>query len=584
MTGIDQSRMLVAAIDFGTTFSGYAFSFRSDFLQDPLKIHANHWTTGSGSNVSQKTSTCVLFKPNKAFHSFGFEAEDKYSELALEEQHSDWYYFRRFKMVLYKIQELSRDFEIEDADGKLMRAMDVFSASIRYLREHMLQAGEDKMYGLNSEEIHWVLTVPAIWSDAAKQFMREAAIQAGINGGNLLIALEPEAASFYCKYLPVERISGEGAVTCFRPASRYLVLDAGGGTIDITVHEVHADGRLKELYKANGGHWGGTKVDEAFQQLLVDIAGLDVMDAFYSKHRDDYLDLFREFELKKRTITMDMDQRITIKLPLSLHDEFVHHRGEDFRKSMLMRQELSGKLTFAGDKLRLDPEIMKNLFRNACSSIVCHLQEIFGQRSVRGTDTILMVGGFSESPVLRQAIKDSFPGKKVVIPNEAGLSVLKGAVIFGHKPAIVMQRVSRFTYGVETYTAFLPNVHEENRVEKHNGERVCLVFDKHVEIGQAIPSSGMFQERRYYPLTSTTTILKMAIYTSTDNNPLYTDDRGCEKLGELIVEYEDLTGGKNRPILAKMIFGGTELGVEVVEEKTGKQTRAAFNFLGETNA
>jgi len=26
-------------------------------------------------------------------------------------------------------------------------------------------------------EIGWVLTVPAIWSDAAKQFMREAAVQ-----------------------------------------------------------------------------------------------------------------------------------------------------------------------------------------------------------------------------------------------------------------------------------------------------------------------------------------------------------------------------------------------------------------------
>ena len=26
-------------------------------------------------------------------------------------------------------------------------------------------------------DINWVLTVPAIWSDAAKQFMREAAVE-----------------------------------------------------------------------------------------------------------------------------------------------------------------------------------------------------------------------------------------------------------------------------------------------------------------------------------------------------------------------------------------------------------------------
>jgi len=29
--------------------------------------------------------------------------------------------------------------------------------------------------GFQPDEIHWVLTVPAIWNDAAKQFMREAA-------------------------------------------------------------------------------------------------------------------------------------------------------------------------------------------------------------------------------------------------------------------------------------------------------------------------------------------------------------------------------------------------------------------------
>jgi len=33
--------LMVAAIDFGTTYSGYAFSTISNFKLDPLKIHAN---------------------------------------------------------------------------------------------------------------------------------------------------------------------------------------------------------------------------------------------------------------------------------------------------------------------------------------------------------------------------------------------------------------------------------------------------------------------------------------------------------------------------------------------------------------
>ena len=40
-----QERFIVAAIDFGTTFSGYAYSFYHDFREDPLRITTNHWTS-----------------------------------------------------------------------------------------------------------------------------------------------------------------------------------------------------------------------------------------------------------------------------------------------------------------------------------------------------------------------------------------------------------------------------------------------------------------------------------------------------------------------------------------------------------
>lgn len=93
--------LLVAAIDFGTSFSGYAFSTLHDYKKDPLKISASTWSAGIGTLVSLKTSTCVLFDSKQKFHSFGYKAEEKYSNLALENRHHDWYYFRRFKMMLY---------------------------------------------------------------------------------------------------------------------------------------------------------------------------------------------------------------------------------------------------------------------------------------------------------------------------------------------------------------------------------------------------------------------------------------------------------------------------------------------------
>ncbi|KAL3879860.1 hypothetical protein ACJMK2_032139 [Sinanodonta woodiana] len=97
--------------------------------------------------------------------------------------------------------------------------------------------------------------------------MMEAAVEAGIKNENLKIALEPETASIFCRLLPVEKMIEGGGMTSFKPGSVYMVLDAGGGTIDITVHEVLSDGKLKELHKASGGAWGGTQVDEAYRQF-----------------------------------------------------------------------------------------------------------------------------------------------------------------------------------------------------------------------------------------------------------------------------------------------------------------------------
>ena len=38
---------------------------------------------------------------------------------------------------------------------------------------------------------------------------------------------------------------------------RYMVVDCGGGTVDITVHEIiNSEGHLKELFKATGGPYG----------------------------------------------------------------------------------------------------------------------------------------------------------------------------------------------------------------------------------------------------------------------------------------------------------------------------------------
>ncbi|NXT83451.1 HS12B protein, partial [Zapornia atra] len=190
----------VVAIDFGTSYSGYCFSLASGTDQ----IRQVYWGTEHGFKTP-KTPTCILFNQNQEFRKFGYDAVMKYKSLPSSEA-DNWYFFQNFKMKLYN-KVVTSDMELEASNGKMLPALMVFSESLRYLKEHALNTIQEACFQniCDQEEITWVITVPAIWSAAARQFMRLAAQNAGfisdMASENLIIALEPEAASLWCKQL-----------------------------------------------------------------------------------------------------------------------------------------------------------------------------------------------------------------------------------------------------------------------------------------------------------------------------------------------------------------------------------------------
>lgn len=571
---------MTAAIDFGTTYSGYCFSFRHDFENDPLKVSANTWTAGTAGLVSLKTPTTVLLDSNQELVAFGYEAEDRYAELAEEEEHGEYYYFRRFKMSLFNSSSrLTRDTMLKDmAGGKQAKAIKVFAHAIRYLKDHMLNTLEQRGAGIKAKDIDWVLTVPAIWEDPAKQFMREAAEEAGISRNQLMIALEPEAASLFCKYLPIEKLQGsEGGISAFKPGSRYLVLDAGGGTVDITVHEVQCNGTLKELDKASGGAWGGTRVDESFKEMLEEIVGGGMMEEFALSHTADFIDLFRDFETKKRNVKDDSPGKITIRIPINLQELYEERTKEEIKKR-IRQTKYKDDLTWVGDRLRIDKPRFVELFSAACDGMVDHVKKLLKSPKVRGTNNILMVGGFSESPLLQKRIREEFPSCRVIIPQEAGLAVLKGAVIFGHQPATIAARIAKYTYGISVMTKFDRNKHPMSKMKMIEGKEKCKdVFDKHVSIGQLLEIDDVQSEKSYWPLYDDQTQVSLRVFTSTDEQPAFVDDPGCCYLGKLTVDVPK--HGSDKEISSSFTFGGTELKVQAVVKSTGETTSANFDFL-----
>lgn len=66
---------------------------------------------------------------------------------------------------------------LTDESGKTMNAKTVFTSAIKFIRDFALEVISKRGVQYSSEnEINWIITVPAIWSNKAKQFMRESAV------------------------------------------------------------------------------------------------------------------------------------------------------------------------------------------------------------------------------------------------------------------------------------------------------------------------------------------------------------------------------------------------------------------------
>lgn len=573
--------ILVAAIDFGTTFSGYAFSFRHEFEKDPEKISTTNWVAGGQALVSLKTPSVVLLKPDRTFHSFGFEAENKYGDLAGDGDHAGWLYFKRFKMTLHGNKSLSRTTTIKDINGVEMSAKTIFTMAIRYLKGHLLETVRRRVDTFTDDLVRWVVTVPAIWDEGAKQFMEEAAVDAGIPRKQLLLALEPEAASIYCNYVPLGVMSygqGKTGSARFEPGTQYMVLDLGGGTADITVHEVLPNLKLREVHHATGGAWGGTKVDDAFYQFLVKIFGNDTLTTLRQENMDDYIALFRDFETKKRTIKPDMTDKVTVTLPFRLMEIYKNEMDETVEEA-LPNTRYARTVEYIAGKLRIQPQVFKDFFNETLQGIIQHITNILKSFSGDSLSRILLVGGFSESPMVLKAIRELFPNKKVIAPADPGLAVLKGAVLFGHDPTAISSRISRYSIGFEVNVPFIEGLHPNKyKVKTPGGEKKCQhVFEALVQKGEEVPI-GHKIENCYSP-SEEDAITGIAVYQSDSKNPTYTTEKNCKKLGSIKLRRPNGGWTDDAQIHAVVEFGGTQFHVALTDDCLDETYRDSFNFL-----
>jgi hypothetical protein len=96
-----------------------------------------------------------------------------------------------------------------------------------------------------------------------------------------------------------------------------MVLDCGGGTVDITVHKLLCEPGEKflcnELIPSSGGcEWGSKYVDLYFEEFLADFLGEELF-GVYKQNALARLDILRDFEILKRKFKGQKDERNMIK-------------------------------------------------------------------------------------------------------------------------------------------------------------------------------------------------------------------------------------------------------------------------------
>lgn len=294
---------------------------------------------------------------------------------------------------------------------------------------------------------------------------------------------------------------------------------------------------------------------------------------------EEYIDLTRSFETKKRSFTEG--KRITISLPSQMKEIVQKQTGFTLSKTIAM-SKFSDGIEFKEDnnKLRVDGAVIKELFDVPVRNIVDHVKMLLRENAVKLCKAIVMVGGLSESPVFQEAIRQSFPRLKVIIPTEAGLAVLKGAAIFGFNPRSITERVCRYTYGVDVTHKFRPECRHRVKIRKldKTGTMRCYdLFDIHAKLGQAVKLREEQPAKIYHPLDDDQQSVGLNIVRSTSIEPKLITDPGCEQIGYLNVPLPKY--GNDRSVRTTFLFGGTEIVVKVTVNATGKPFYKRIDFL-----
>ena len=391
----------------------------------------------------------------------------------------------------------------------------------------------------------------------------------------LSLALETECVALYCQQLPTEYADHMQYVD---DAKSCIVLDIGGGTVDITALKQVSPGSYEVTITPRGNEFGGKEVNEQFKRLLQMIVRDEGFQSFLKKqstHEEHNAILqkiiYRDFERIKVDFGSKVDHLIpegrgraetqpvletqankqvpvlrehscTSPEDFSFHLELPKAFLKCYKK--IIDQELKGKHGVKLDEskrlLMFSDSMMKSFFDPVLESMGYLVIQAVREANESGHLSIVyMAGGFGGCKYVYQYLKDkiklSLPNTNVplIVPTDHTLAVCKGAVLYGRNPGAINIRKMEASYGIHVSKPF-QGVHEEchTYVDQDGTKRCGNIFKPFVVQGDKVKASDVFTIT-LVPQFQTDTEARIGFYSSTNPNVQYISDARTRQIGEI---------------------------------------------------
>ncbi|KAM0137380.1 hypothetical protein ACHAP3_004187 [Botrytis cinerea] len=484
---------------------------------------------------------------------WGYEVQDKLSEPDLDKK--QYYSIMRSKLLLDTSYETEKIREELKPTLKTLKAKKYIKSNedviVQYLEQlflHTKRYLRDIRRLKDTTIVEHVLCVPVIWSPSACRKMQSAmeiAIQRSSLGGinNLFLVSEPEAAAAYV--LKYSKSIGRGET--------FILLDAGGGTVDTTTYTVSKEHPLKlmrEEVTAAGGLYGSSYLNEAFGEHL------------FGRLESEKSDI----EIYGKTIQGIVDQQ-TIKFENSL------------KRAMDVTNENMAPIFLNIDGLRENPA--KGFLENRIKIKRNDFWKIF-ERCLRGImdlmlnqiklsmeagliiKKVILIGGFSNNPSLRKILERRLRKltresgvcielETVNDPEYLETAMASGGILRAfNKDNDELERISLCSYGF-----FLQEPHDPIGIPAHKNVKPILdsgdgvpyleVLDWVVKKGEIIPADKEYRMDVHFifPATQNKFIYKQELYvsdTSTEQHYKFTHpkNRGAQIAGIIHLDFVEL--------------------------------------------